>query len=57
MTCQHCVLSVSQEVLAVGGVTGVSVDLDAGALKLSGEHFSDEAVKAAVAEAGYEVIS
>jgi copper chaperone len=57
MTCQHCVLSVREGVLAVDGVDGVSVDLDAGALKVSGEHFSDEAVKAAVVEAGYEVIS
>jgi copper chaperone CopZ len=57
MTCQHCVLSVTEEVLAVDGVEGVSVDLDTGALKVGGEQFSDEAVKAAVAEAGYEVIS
>ena len=57
MTCRHCVLSVTEEVLAVEGVDGVSVDLDAGAVKVSGEQFSDEAVKGAVAEAGYEVIS
>jgi copper chaperone CopZ len=57
MSCQHCVLSVTEEVLAVDGVEGVSVDLDTGALKVGGEQFSDEAVKAAVAEAGYEVIS
>lgn len=57
MTCRHCVLSVREAVLAVDGVTGVSVDLGAGAVTVSGEHVSDEAVKAAVAEAGYEVIS
>jgi copper chaperone len=57
MSCQHCVLSVTEEVLAVDGVDGISVDLAVGAMKVSGERFSDDAVKAAVAEAGYEVVS
>jgi copper chaperone CopZ len=57
MTCDHCVLSVTEEVVAVDGVSGVSVSLDAHAVKVSGDGFSDQAIKAAVAEAGYEVIS
>lgn len=56
MTCEHCVLSVTEEVLAVDGVDGVSVDLATGALQVSGERFGDEAVAVAVAEAGYEVV-
>jgi copper chaperone len=56
MTCQHCVLSVTEEVSEVSGVHDVHVDLAAGRLVVSGD-VSDEAVRAAVAEAGYEVSS
>ena len=57
MTCSHCVASVSEEVSQVDGVTRVDVDLASGELKVSGEGFSDDAVAAAVEEAGYEVVS
>ena len=56
MTCAHCVLSVEEEVSEVAGVEAVDVDLAGGRLKVSGAGFSDEAVKDAVAEAGYEVV-
>ena len=56
MTCQHCVLSVTEEVSAVAGVTDVQVDLAAGTVTVEGEGVSDEAVAAAVDEAGYEVV-
>jgi copper chaperone CopZ len=56
MTCEHCVMSVTEEVAELPGVDGVSVDLASGQLKVSGP-VSDDAVKAAVAEAGYEVVS
>jgi copper chaperone CopZ len=55
MTCEHCVLSVREEVSEVAGVTGVDVDLASGRLTIEGEGVSDDAVKAAVEEAGYEV--
>jgi copper chaperone len=57
MTCDHCVLSVTEEVVEVTGVDGVSVDLASGALQVTGDGFADGAVKAAVAEAGYEVVA
>jgi copper chaperone len=57
MTCSHCVASVREEVSEVDGVARVDVDLASGELKVSGEGFSDDAVTAAVAEAGYEVVS
>jgi copper chaperone CopZ len=57
MTCNHCVLSVREEVSAVAGATDVAVDLHSGQMIVAGEGFSDDAVKAAVAEAGYEVTS
>ncbi|WP_433352764.1 heavy-metal-associated domain-containing protein [Microtetraspora malaysiensis] len=55
MTCGHCVSSVSGEIGKVAGVTGVAVDLAAGAVTVSGAGFSDEEIRAAVEEAGYEL--
>ena len=55
MTCDHCVLSVREEVSEVAGVTAVDVDLPTGRLVVTGEDVPDSAVHAAVAEAGYEV--
>ena len=55
MTCDHCVLSVREEVGEVDGVTAVDVDLDSGRMVVSGDGVDDAAVRAAVEEAGYEV--
>ena len=55
MTCAHCVMSVREEVSAVAGVASVDVDLASGRLTVAGDGFSDDAVAAAVREAGYEV--
>jgi copper chaperone len=57
MTCDHCVLSVREEVSELAGVRNVDVDLPSGRMTVSGEGISDEAVRAAVDEAGYEVAS
>jgi copper chaperone len=55
MTCSHCVLSVREEVSEVAGVASVDVDLPSGRMTVAGRDISDDAVRAAVAEAGYEV--
>ena len=56
MTCGHCVNSVTEEVSSVEGITGVDVELDSGALTVTSEAAVDEeAVRAAVEEAGYSV--
>jgi copper chaperone len=55
MTCSHCVLSVREEVSEVDGVAAVDVDLASGRLTVTGRNLSDDAVRAAVADAGYEV--
>ena len=55
MTCAHCVLSVREEVSALREVTGVDVDLASGRLAVTGRDISDDAVRTAVANAGYEV--
>jgi copper chaperone len=54
MTCEHCVRSVTEEVSEVPGVTAVDVDLASGTLTVTGAP-EDTAVRAAVAEAGYQV--
>ena len=56
MTCAHCVASVTEEVETVAGVSAVEVDLASGRLVVRGEGVSDGAVRAAVDEAGYEVV-
>lgn len=56
MTCDHCVKAVSAEVAKVPGVTDVAVDLASGEVTVTSESTpDDEAVRAAVEEAGYEV--
>jgi copper chaperone CopZ len=57
MTCDNCVMSVREEVGEIAGITDVDVDLATGRLTVAGEDISDDAVKAAVAEAGYEVVA
>jgi copper chaperone CopZ len=56
MTCAHCVMSVREEVSEIAGVRDVAVDLESGRMAVEGDGFSDDAVRAAVAEAGYEVV-
>ncbi len=55
MTCDHCVRSVEEEICTIGGVRGVSAELASGRVTVSGDGFSDAAVRGAVAEAGYRV--
>ncbi|MEV4758843.1 cation transporter [Micromonospora sp. NPDC049559] len=58
MTCGHCVNSVSSEVGALPGVENVSVDLATGEVAVtSAEPLDFDAVRAAVDEAGYELVS
>lgn len=56
MTCAHCVASVTEEISEVAGVDEVRVDLASGRVVVVGDA-EDAAVRAAVDEAGYEVVS
>ena len=57
MTCQHCIAAITEEVGAVPGVTDVQVDLAAGRVSVTGgSPLDDAAVRAAIDEAGYEVV-
>jgi copper ion binding protein len=57
MTCGHCVAAVQDEVTKVDGVTGVDVELATGTVIVASVRpLPDDAVAAAVEEAGYEVM-
>jgi copper chaperone len=61
MTCEHCVRAVTEELTALSGVTAVEIDLVPQGLSrvqvTSAEPLPDDAVRAAVEEAGYDVVS
>ena len=59
MTCGNCVRHVTEELQTIPGVRDVTVDLHTGASSpvtvVSDEPLADDAVRAAVEEAGYAV--
>jgi copper chaperone len=58
MTCDHCVRAVTEEVGQIAGVTGVDVDLTSGRVTIESDSpVDDDAIRAAVDEAGYEVVA
>lgn len=61
MTCEHCVASVTEEVSELVGVTDVAVDLVPGGSSsvtvTSDRPIDDQALRGAIAEAGYEVVT
>ncbi len=57
MSCGHCELSVREEVEELAGVESVQADHTSGHLVVRGNEVDDDAVRAAVAEAGYEIAS
>ncbi|MEJ7648358.1 MAG: heavy-metal-associated domain-containing protein [Nakamurella sp.] len=57
MTCAHCVASVTEELNELDGVNEVAVDLASGAVTVTSDApLTDEAVKTAVEEAGYQLV-
>jgi copper chaperone CopZ len=52
--CEHCAMSIREEVSEVPGVDEVEVDLDAKLVTVAGRDVSDGLVRAAIVEAGYE---
>jgi copper chaperone CopZ len=58
MTCGHCVNAVTGELTALPGVDAVQIDLGSGAVTVTSEEpLTVEAVRAAVDEAGYELVN
>ncbi len=60
MTCGHCVASVTEELKEVPGVENVEVILNSGATSkvtvLTDKGVDDDALRAAVDEAGFELV-
>jgi copper chaperone len=54
MHCGHCTQAVEQELSAVEGVAAVTADLDSKLVTVTGLSLSDEALREAIEEAGYE---
>lgn len=54
MSCAHCTAAVTEELERVSGVSAVEVDLDTKLVVVRGEGVSDDAVREAIREAGYE---
>ncbi len=57
MSCGHCVMHVKNALADVAGVESAEVDLASKKAVVSGAALDDETLKAAVAEAGYEVVA
>ena len=56
MTCDHCANAVRAEISKLPGVTGVDVDVAAGAVSVCGDPLPGDApLREAVEEAGYEL--
>lgn len=53
--CAHCAKSIREEVSEVKGVDEVEVDLDSKRVTIEGHELDDAALRAAIAEAGYDV--
>jgi copper chaperone CopZ len=54
MHCAHCERAVREELSAVPGVEAVDVDLDTKVVVVHGQRLEDQALRGAIAEAGYE---
>ena len=52
--CAHCAMSVREEVSELEGVEAVDVDVDAKTVTVRERELSDERLRGAIEEAGYE---
>jgi copper chaperone CopZ len=54
MHCSHCEAAVKEELAGVEGVETVDVDLDSKIVTVHGRGLTDESLRAAIQEAGYD---
>ena len=52
--CDHCAMSIREELSEVAGVEDVNVDLQSKIVTVHGRALSDQRLRAAIHEAGYE---
>ena len=57
MTCAHCGVAVTEEVIKVAGVASVDVDVDTKLVRVHGGGVEHDAVVAAIDEAGYDAVA
>ena len=57
MTCAHCKVAVTDEVMKVAGVASVDVDLDTKLVRVRGTDVNETAVVVAIDEAGYDAVA
>ncbi len=57
MSCNHCAAHVKEALTGVSGVESADVSLEKKSAVVTGGGFDDAALKAAVAEVGYEVVA
>jgi copper chaperone len=57
MSCGHCVMHVKSALEDIPGVKSANVDLLESSAMVDGESLNDQALRAAVADAGYKVVS
>jgi len=55
VSCAHCQAAITDEVSSVPGVEAVEVDLETKIVSITGEPLDEQAIIAAIDEAGYEV--
>ena len=52
--CEHCVMSIREEVSEVAGVDSVDVNLESKVVTITGRALDDAVLRGAIQEAGYE---
>ena len=52
--CDHCAMSIREEVSEVAGVERIDVDLESKVVTIHGRGLDDTAIRAAIEEAGYD---
>lgn len=56
MSCNHCIMAVTNALKELDGVSNVDVDLENKQVEVLGDNLLEENLKEAVEEAGYDVI-
>ncbi|HSH36953.1 copper ion binding protein [Schnuerera sp.] len=56
MSCNHCIMAVTNALKELDGVSNVDVDLENKKIEVLGDNLLEENLKEAVEEAGYDVI-
>jgi len=58
MSCMHCNMAIERAVSQIDGVAAVSADFETGAVRIEADgELNEPAVREAIAEEGYEVLS